>query len=70
MNSHGYGLARSLLSSAVMQSITLRRNQHMRKIGIALWVVAFAMTLFVTSGAFAAPPDEVNAPRGQDSVAV
>jgi hypothetical protein len=53
-----------------MQSITLRRNQHMRKIGIALWVVAFAMTLFVTSGAFAAPPDEVNAPRGQDSVAV
>jgi len=53
-----------------MQSITLRRNQHMRKIGIALWVVAFAMTLFVTTGAFAAPPDEVNAPRGQDSVGV
>jgi ABC-type uncharacterized transport system permease subunit len=53
-----------------MQSITLRRNQHMQKIGIALWVVAFAMTLFVTSGAFAAPPDEVNAPRGQDNVAV
>ena len=53
-----------------MQSITLRRNQHMRKIGIALWVVAIAMTLFVTSGAFAAPPDEVNAPRGQDSVGV
>jgi len=70
MNSRGYGLARPLLSSAGMQSITLRRNRHMRKIGIALWVVAFAMTLFVTTGAFAAPPDEVNAPRGQDCVGV
>ena len=54
-----------------MLSISLRRNQHMRKIGIALRVVALAMTLFVTSGAFAAPPpDDVNAPRGQDSVGV
>ena len=42
----------------------------MRKIGIALWVAAFVMTLFVTTGVFAAPPDEVNAPRGQDCVAV
>jgi hypothetical protein len=53
-----------------MQAIIFRRNRHMRKIGIALWVVTLVLTLFVMTGAFAAPPDEVNAPRGQDSVAV
>ena len=70
MNSRGWELARRLLYRTAMQDITLRRIQHMRKIGIALWVAAFVMTLFVTTGAFAAPPDEVNAPRGQDCVAV
>ena len=42
----------------------------MRKFGIALWIVTLVMTVFVTTGAFAAPADDVNAPRGQDVVGV
>jgi hypothetical protein len=42
----------------------------MLKIGIALWLVTLLMTMIVTTGAFAAPPDEVNAPRTEEVSAV